>query len=176
MFLHIARIVNQVCLGMLKPLAPTSPLNIAFRCWPIDLDLYLHMNNASYIRVAEYARWRILPSSQFLNHKELKGLYFIVVDQHVTYMKSIQPFQKYIISMSIQPQNDKYLLYTQKFIQHPADVKPNAQPIEYATVTTKAVLKEPSGKTFRPSEVVKISKWANEAWKRPDESVDKISS
>jgi acyl-ACP thioesterase len=28
-----------------------------FRLWPIDIDLFGHMNNASYIRVAELSRW-----------------------------------------------------------------------------------------------------------------------
>ena len=153
MITHVARIVNQVILGMIKLYPPSSPLVVPFRCWPVDLDLYIHMNNSSYVRVAEYARWRILPSSEFLKYNELKRLLFIVVDQDIVYRKSIGPFQKYIVSMSIETMDDKYLIYTQKFLQHPSQVTSDKQP------------KESSGKTFRPSEVMKISAWTRYVWK-----------
>jgi hypothetical protein len=33
--------------------------SIEYRCWPIDLDIFLHMNNAMYFRIAELSRWYI---------------------------------------------------------------------------------------------------------------------
>ena len=33
--------------------------DIAFRCYPVDIDTYFHMNNAAYLRVAELCRWYV---------------------------------------------------------------------------------------------------------------------
>lgn len=30
-----------------------------FRLWPTDMDIFFHMNNASYVRVAELSRWLV---------------------------------------------------------------------------------------------------------------------
>ncbi|NIP81763.1 MAG: thioesterase, partial [Gemmatimonadetes bacterium] len=56
--------------GMLK-VAVTEPfkprldrleegVEVAFRVWPLDLDVNLHMNNAKYIVAMEAARWAFL--------------------------------------------------------------------------------------------------------------------
>ena len=69
MLLFQLRVFNQQLLGKLFPLTAISssssssklafPIITSFRCWPIDIDGYYHMNNASFLRVAELARWRI---------------------------------------------------------------------------------------------------------------------
>lgn len=56
------RILNQLMLGsifkskILK--GETGPsVSLSFRAWPIDLDFNWHLNNASYLKTAELARF-----------------------------------------------------------------------------------------------------------------------
>ncbi len=62
MFIFGLRILNQLVLGrifrskLLK--GETGPsVSIGFRAWPIDLDFNWHLNNASYLKTAELARF-----------------------------------------------------------------------------------------------------------------------
>lgn len=82
---------------------------------------------------------------------------FLVVDQHINYQKPINPFQRYDVEVSAEVSNDKWIHYTHVFQQHAQYVKPNAQPVIYAIVKLKAVVKEKSGKTIRPSEFITSS-------------------
>ena len=59
MLLLGARVVGHICHGAaLRALGQVTARRMAFRCWPVDLDMYLHLNNANYLRVAELSRWK----------------------------------------------------------------------------------------------------------------------
>jgi acyl-CoA thioesterase FadM len=166
------RIIYQLLLGAARPLQLSakgnglagSSYNAPFRCWPIDIDTFMHMNNASYIRVAELARWRAFPKTKLLDGAVKHGWMFLAVQNDVMYYRPIKPFQKYIVNTSIRVENDKFLYHTHTFLQDPSDVKPGKEPELYATVMTKMVGKERSGKTLRPSALVDISPWCKELY------------
>ena len=59
------RSVVQIAIGLAKRhVLPASKatqraqLRARFRLYPINMDVYGHMNNACYLRVAELSRWR----------------------------------------------------------------------------------------------------------------------
>jgi len=110
-----------------------------FRCWPIDLDIFLHMNNAKYVRVAELSRWSVFPSSGMMSLFRERGVMFLVVDQRIQYFKSIVPYQKYTVQTSIvySQKNDKWLYYIHTFVQDPSTVLHGKDPIVYANVKVK---------------------------------------
>jgi acyl-CoA thioesterase FadM len=153
----VFRILNQLMLGKYAPLKMTlTPgkvvYEVPFRCYPVDMDAFMHMNNAMYARVAELARWRIFPKTDTLKFSD-KGILFLVVENDITYNRPIMPFQKYIVKTTLTSTENKWLFYEHKFIQHPSQVKTGEEPKTFATVIAKAVLKEKSGKTVRISEV-----------------------
>ena len=57
MLLFTLRIFAQLAGGTLARILKGST-TATFRLYPLDCDIYGHMNNASYLRVAELARWR----------------------------------------------------------------------------------------------------------------------
>lgn len=67
--------------------------------------------------------------------------------------------QKYVISTTccVDHDEDKWFYYRHVFQQHPSDVPLGTLPREYAIVDLKAVVKERSGKTIRPSELIRDS-------------------
>ena len=167
MLFFTLRIINQLVRGWVKPLNITStksaPISydVSLRCWPVDIDIFMHMNNAMYVRCAELARWRIFPQSGSLQMTTMSGILFLAVDQHVVYHRPILPFSKYIIRTTLSTTDNKWLHYCHTFQQDPSQVKPGEDPKIYAVVNCKAVLKEKSGKTVKIDQIAKSSEFYN---------------
>ena len=94
----------------------------------------------SYFRVAELARWRIFPDSGVLSF----NWRFLVVDQNIKYLRPIQPFQSFLVTSTVSSSENKWLHYRHTFESLPVI---GQEPVEFAIVELKAVIKEPSGKT-----------------------------
>ena len=162
------RVLNQLVLGSFTNLkislnaAGRPAYEVTFRCWPIDMDFNFHINNACYIRIAELARWRNFPKSNMFEYLKNRGVMFLVTEQHIKYFKPIMPFQKYIVSTSIATSQDKWFHYKHTFLQHPSDVEIGKPVVVYAEIDCRAVLKEKSGKTIKPSSFLPFSSFFKE--------------
>lgn len=131
-------------------LSKSSPSIIAkFRCWPIDLDVYMHMNNACYFRVAELARWRQSTQAGLFGVAIQKRWMFIVVEQNIRYHKPILPFQRYFVRSEMRVLDGKFTEY-----QHFFQANERADSLVYAQITMRCVVKHASGKTVTPAEVI----------------------
>ena len=95
------RMMGQILAGALKPFPNKSPLVVAFRCLPMDIDIFLHMNNAMYLRYAELSRWRILSQFGFFRSSKIRSWIFLVVDSNVKFIKPILPFQRFVVSTKL---------------------------------------------------------------------------
>ena len=164
MLLHRCRIVQQLFLGgvnnkhgplpKLKKAGGVIEAVVAtFRCWPID-TAFGHMNNAAYITVSEMKRWRMFTElgifSAILSRKAL----LVIATQSVTYFQPILPMREYVVSTTLKVVDNKWLYYVHSFEQHPDDVPDGSTAICFAKVNVKAVMKEYSGKTVKPSELI----------------------
>ena len=158
MLTYTLRIVNQMALGAVFPVKVVSKqITSKWRCYPIDLDLFGHMNNANYVRVAELSRWRMLSESGLFQFMMKRRLVFLLVDQQITYARPIMPFQPYIVRTRIRvdEDDDKWVYYTHTFEE--ANPRTGAEPMQYAKIEAKTVMKEAGGKTVRPSEVSAVN-------------------
>ena len=155
------RVAHQLVLGRFFPqgiVAGTKRVTAPFRCYPIDLDVFGHMNNANYIRVAELARWRMLTESNLLTYMLKRRLMFLLVEQTVTYSRPIMPFQSYNIQTSVKVcSEDKWVYYTHIFEE--ANPSSSDSPKVYARIDAKTVMKLSNGKTLKPSEVAAINSY-----------------
>lgn len=162
MITFIARIMNQLMMGHLKPptlrkdIPKTLVYSVPFRCWPIDMDMFIHMNNASYLRVAELARWRIFPQTGAIELTRKRGILFLVVSQQASYLKQLPALKNFEVETKVTVADNKWLHYTHTFQKPP---KAGQDPYIYAVVECKAVLKEKSGKTVRLTEISKDSEF-----------------
>ena len=178
------RMANQLFFGFTFPcsVSVTRAAVAPFRLWPIDIDLFGHMNNASYIRVAELSRWcvsnlsfpplfrslhnficmdnrRMLAESGLLVHMMRKQIVFLAVEQTITYSRPILPFQKYAVTTTVTvSEDDKWMYYHHSFDQHP-DHEGGKKPKHYALIHLKAVMKENTGKTVKPSQICALNKY-----------------
>ncbi len=148
--------------------ASTKAVVIPFRCWPIDIDCFLHMNNAKYLLNAELSRWRTIGNTRELIKRmtSKEGILFLAAENKVKYLRPIAPLQRYVISSTLQiDDEDKWLYYRHTFQEHPDDIKgrdDNGGAKTFAIVDLKAVVKERSGKTIKPSMLLEESDFYKE--------------
>ena len=158
------RCAHQVFRGFLsKPvLSPEKAVVLSSRCWPLDCDVFLHMNNANYLTNAELTRWRTLPACKLISRATSKeGLLFLAAENDIKYYRPLNMFQRYVISSTCRVgSDDKWFYYTHTFHEHPNDAK--GDPKKFATVELKAVVKERSGKTIKPSTLLEDSDFYRE--------------
>ena len=164
MLIFSSRVIHQMLRGYLsKPvMTGDKAVDIGFRCLPLDIDIFGHMNNARYLQNAELARWRLLPASNVTHRITSKeGMIFLAVENKVKYLGEIKPFQKYIIrtTCTVSRSDDKWLFYKHVFKQHPKDVMTGQQPRIFCEIDLKAVVKERSGKTIKPSTLIAESEF-----------------
>lgn len=168
LILYFIRMFWSVLYGYIFPPKATFPsphddgavsFDVPMRCTLWDLDLFFHMNNANYLRNAELARWSLVAvTNSFLPALQGK-LLFLAVENNVSYYKPIGPFVPYIIKVSIRTEDDKWQYFTQTFVQDPSTVKKGKEPIVYAKVVTKLVLKEKTGKTIKVTDAAEFSEF-----------------
>jgi|AntRauTorckE5430_2_1112549.scaffolds.fasta_scaffold00806_4 acyl-CoA thioesterase FadM len=164
------RAAHQILRGSLSlpVITPDKTVVIPFRCWPIDIDAFLHMNNSNYLLNAELARWRTLPAGKLLSRALSKeGMLFLAAENHVRYIHPISPMQKYVISTTCTVDGeDKWFYYRHTFQEHPDDIEGTAK--EFAVIDLKAVVKQRNGKTVKPSTLMQESEFYREWVKKVD--------
>ena len=170
MLVFALRVIYQVARGYIKkPVVKvkggTRCVDIDFRCSPIDIDVFMHMNNARYLHMAELARWRTMVASNSSSRIFSKeGMVFLAAENTVQYYRPIAPFQRFVISTTLTApkDSDKWFYYTHTFREHDKDVKPGGDPRVFAEVVCRAVVKQRNGKTIKPSQLVEDSDFSRE--------------
>ncbi|KAA6386296.1 MAG: hypothetical protein EZS28_018177 [Streblomastix strix] len=80
-----------------------------------DIDMFMHMNNASYFRVAEYARWAWTYESVLGRIMKERNVYPLVTLVSARYRRPIRLWQKYEIRSRMIDINDKAMHIQQNF-------------------------------------------------------------
>ena len=173
MLVFTTRVFWHLAMGFAKPPKVTSSnrsVDLAMRCSLLDIDMYLHMNNAQYLRVAELCRWRIFPATGIFAAAMKQRLMFLAVEQKISYLKPIEALQKYVVRTTCDIyKDDKWLYYEHTFLQHPDEVPKDKEPQVFAKVVLRAVMKLPGGKTVKPSSHVGLSPFTHELYKVHEE-------
>ena len=172
-----------------KILTTKSCTEVQFRNYPIDMDFQMHMNNSCYLRVAELVRWRMAAPSGLGGLALKKGYLFLAVEQNVIYKKPIPPLAAYTVELSCSVRDDKWIIYKHRFLKlktHETNMSPvgsdssisssmpevSEDEVEYAVVDLRAVIKERSGKTVHPSQMVTASDWSRQLFSNKSHDVN----
>jgi acyl-CoA thioesterase FadM len=157
MITFTCRMMGEILIGAVYRFRVGAPLSATFRLWPIDTDIYMHMNNAQYLRIAELSRWRQFSQGGMLVPCLQHGWMFLIAEQTVRYIKPITPFQKYVVRSEITV-NGKWIHY-----EHFFQSNENSDSTLFAHIKMRAVIKRPSGQTVLPEELLErcpdVRKW-----------------
>ena len=152
MLFFTARMLGHMAHGaMLRVRGQAGAAPMPFRCYPVDLDIYGHMNNASFLRVAELCRWKQMAMTGLVTKSLQEGWMFIIAEQSIRYSKPVNPFQRYSIRSELAV-DGKWVLYHHYF--ESASSQKSGERRLFAHIEMRAVVKHVSGKTIQPSEIL----------------------
>ncbi|RQM28586.1 hypothetical protein B5M09_007940 [Aphanomyces astaci] len=127
-------------IGLIKPHVWKARVGL------LDMDLNVHLNNASYLYNMELARWHLL--SGMLHFCFTKRWMLLVGSQSIRYRHSIAPFQAYEIHSDIVYWDDQWFYFSHRFVC-PATGK------LFAEGLTRGMVKDSNRKTIKFVDVAK---------------------
>ena len=184
---HVPRTVFAIAKGYFKrrtsplPDAKKSLVGIGFKQPPyvysshaglFDVDVMLHMNNASYLTHAELARWQWTAFGGTLEANIRSKSYFIVAASMIRFRREIQPLKRFEIETRLGGIDDRNVWCYQTFhysSDESYDNKPgSARGKILAQVLTQGVITN-KGKVVNPR------KWLEEHFPASKETIDEMS-
>jgi YbgC/YbaW family acyl-CoA thioester hydrolase len=114
-----------------------GPVRTAFRVWPTDLDVLMHVNNGVYLSLMDLGRVDLMLRSGMFRAVRARGWYPVVVAQTIQYRRSLKLLDRFAIETRVMMWDDKAILLAQEF------VRPDGQVI--ATALVRGRFLSPSG-------------------------------
>jgi acyl-CoA thioesterase FadM len=112
------RIPTLVLRQLLKPLPALGILDqdsIPMRVWPQDIDLNLHMNNARYLSVMDYARIHLLARTKLLEHMVGARWRPVVGAVWITYRRSLPLLAAFSVNSRLLCWDQRWFYIEQTF-------------------------------------------------------------
>jgi len=97
-FYRIPALAIRQRLWPLPPLGILEEDRVAMRVWPNDIDLNMHMNNARYLSVMDYARTHLLARAGLLDHILRARWQALVGAVWMTYRRPLPLFAAFTVS------------------------------------------------------------------------------
>ena len=117
-FISFVRIPALAIRQHIRPLAPLGVLEedrIQMHVWPQDIDFNLHMNNARYLSVMDYARMHLLARGRLLEHIVRSRWQPLVGAVWMTYRRSLPLFSAFTIASRLMCWDERWFYIEQKF-------------------------------------------------------------
>ena len=88
---------------------------LSFRVLPNDLDLNLHMNNGRYLTFMDLGRVHLLAQNGLLAHIRRKRWMPVLAAAEITYLRSLNPFDRFDLVTRVMAWDEKYVYMEQLF-------------------------------------------------------------
>lgn len=101
---------------LLRPrLRPLDESVVAFRVWPNDLDVNLHMNNGRYLTLMDLGRLDLIVRIGVLGTLRRRRWSPVIGSLKIRYRRSLLPFQRYTIRTRLLCWDDRWFFLEQRF-------------------------------------------------------------
>ena len=114
-FVRIPALAIRQHIWALPPLGVLDEDSIRMHVWPQDIDLNLHMNNARYLGVMDYARVHLLARCRLLEHIVRSRWQPLVGAVWMTYRRSLPLFSAFTIGSRLVCWDDRWFYIEQRF-------------------------------------------------------------
>jgi acyl-CoA thioesterase FadM len=117
-FISFVRIPALAIRQHLRPLAPMGVLEedrLCMHVWPNDIDFNLHLNNARYLNIMDYARMHLLARTQLLEHVVRSRSMPVVGAVWITYRRSLPLFSAFLLTSKLLCWDDRWFYFEQTF-------------------------------------------------------------
>lgn len=121
---HFISFVRIPVLAVRQHIRPLSPLGVLeedrlrLHVLPTDIDINMHMNNARYLSVMDYARMHLLARTRLLGHILRSRWQPLVGAVWITYRRSLPLFAAYSLTSRMVCWDDRWFYLEQTFTGH----------------------------------------------------------
>lgn len=118
MISYVARVGSLVAWHALtgKAVDNKLPFRIQMKAWPWYCDAYFHMNNASYMRVAEDARWAWLAQSPLLKRSLSERWLWLLGGANLIFRREIPLMSSFEVVSQVIGADQRWLYVSQEFV------------------------------------------------------------
>lgn len=93
---------------------------LRFRVWPTDCDVNLHMTNARYLSLMDLGRTHLIAQNGLMSPLIQERWGVVVHSSHVTYLRPLDPMQRFELRSRIVYWDEKYWYIEQRFLSDDA--------------------------------------------------------
>jgi len=97
-------------------LDPHDVARMRLRVMPADLDTLGHVNNGVYLSLMDLGRLNLLVRSGIWAAFDRVGYYPVVANETISFRKSLQPWQRYVLETRIVGYDEKGVFVEQRFV------------------------------------------------------------
>jgi acyl-CoA thioesterase FadM len=113
LYLRLLRVL--LLLPFLRRQGLLEASRIAFRVWPTDCDLNLHLNNGRYLTFMDLGRVHLLGQTKLWVGMWKRRWFPVLGAAEINYIRPIRPFQKFDLVSRLLTWDDKYFYIEQRF-------------------------------------------------------------
>lgn len=114
-FVRVPALALRAAIRPLPPLGVLDEDTLRLRVWPNDIDLNLHMNNARYLAIMDYARTHFLARTRLLQHIIRSRWQPLLGASWVTYRRSLPMFSSFTLTSRMVCWDEKWFYIEQTF-------------------------------------------------------------
>jgi acyl-CoA thioesterase FadM len=118
---HFISFVRIPALAIRQHLLPLRPMGVLeedrlrMHVWPNDIDFNLHLNNARYLNIMDYARMHLLARTRLLEHVVRSRWMPVVGAVWITYRRSLPVFSAFVLTSRLVCWDDRWFYFEQTF-------------------------------------------------------------
>jgi acyl-CoA thioesterase FadM len=113
LYLRLLRIL--LLLPFLRPRPLLDASRVAFRVWPNDCDLNLHLNNGRYLTFMDLGRVHLMGQARLWRPLRRRGWFPVLGAAEISYLRPLGPLQKFDLVTRALTWDDKYFYIEQRF-------------------------------------------------------------
>jgi acyl-CoA thioesterase FadM len=88
---------------------------VAFRVWPTDCDINMHMNNGRYLTFMDLGRVHLLAQTGLWRPMRRNGWFPVLGAAEINFIRPIDPLQKFDLVTRLLTWDEKYFYIEQRF-------------------------------------------------------------
>jgi acyl-CoA thioesterase FadM len=115
-------------------------ITTSHRCWPVDCDANLHMNDGRYLSISGLARVALMIRIGLGEPFRRRGWRPVAGAADVRYFKEIRPFERFAIRTRIVAWDEKYFVF-----EHMFDLARREGAVAASRVLVRGLFRGPAG-------------------------------
>lgn len=97
------------------PIDPRDEARLSLRAWPVDIDVFLHLNNGRYLTLMDFGRWYHGLRSGTIRAMSRNGWRPIIAAAHAEFLREIRTLQGFDLVTRLATWDEKWFYMEQRF-------------------------------------------------------------